>query len=183
MLKQVEGRRKIRVWDAGCAMGQEVYTLAIVLAERMGYFAFQNLEIVATDIEEDFEKIVTKAEYPAAELARIPANLREKYFEPGEKDGYLRVIDKLKSRITFIHNNLLDLVPVCSGASLIVCKNVLLHLQPKERIEVFKMFHQSLDKSCILANENTQKLPSELKNHFELLCPDAQVYRKQEITR
>lgn len=46
------GRSHIRVWDAGCAMGQEAYTLAMRFAENMGGFAFKNLHIHATDIDE-----------------------------------------------------------------------------------------------------------------------------------
>ena len=46
------GRARSRIWDAGCATGQEVYTLAILLAERMGTFGFRNIRIDATDIDE-----------------------------------------------------------------------------------------------------------------------------------
>jgi chemotaxis methyl-accepting protein methylase len=43
------GRSRVRLWDAGCAMGQEAYSLAIILAENLGPFAFKNLRISATD--------------------------------------------------------------------------------------------------------------------------------------
>ncbi len=181
MLDQTQGRSKIKIWDAGCAMGQEVYTLAILLAEKMGYFGFQNVQIEATDIEPDFEKIVTVGEYPFSELVRIPEKLREKYFEPGNKADHLKVIDTLRSKVNFTLQNLLDLNPISNGISLIVCKNVLLHLQPNERIEVYNMFHKALDKEGIMANENTQKLPPELNMLFESLRPDAQVYKRKEV--
>ena len=47
----VSGRSRIKVWDAGCAMGPEPYSLAIMFAESMGKFAFKNLKIFATDID------------------------------------------------------------------------------------------------------------------------------------
>jgi len=73
---------KIKIWDAGCAMGQEPYTFAIVLAERMGYFAFKKIFIDASDIDENntFCKIILDSKYPYNELERIPKDLFEKYF-------------------------------------------------------------------------------------------------------
>ena len=74
VVPSVIGRSRVRVWDAGCAMGQEPYSLAIMFAERMGYFAFKNLHIYATDKEENnnFGEIVRAAKYPQEELERIP---------------------------------------------------------------------------------------------------------------
>jgi chemotaxis protein methyltransferase CheR len=181
MVTQTQGRSRIKIWDAGCAMGQEVYTMAILLAEKMGYFGFQNVQIEATDIEPEFEKIVTLGEYPANDLVRIPDKLREKYFEPGSKAENLRIIAPLRNKVNFTLQNLLDLKPITNGVSLIVCKNVLLHLKPNERINVYNMFHGALDKDGIMANENTQKLPGELDKLFEGLRPDAQIYRKKEV--
>jgi chemotaxis protein methyltransferase CheR len=52
MAPEVMGRSRIRIWDAGCAMGPEPYTLAILCAENLGKFAFKNLSIQATDVDE-----------------------------------------------------------------------------------------------------------------------------------
>ncbi|MEI8376743.1 MAG: CheR family methyltransferase [Planctomycetota bacterium] len=65
-----------------------------------------------------------------------------------------------------------------SDYCLIVCKNVMLHFQYPERVEVFKMFHQALAPGGYLANENTQKLPQEVSHLFTQVVPDAQLYKK-----
>ncbi|HPB55993.1 MAG TPA: CheR family methyltransferase, partial [Candidatus Aminicenantes bacterium] len=49
LLPTVQGRSNIKIWDAGCAMGPEPYTLAILFAEKMGKFAFKNVRIDASD--------------------------------------------------------------------------------------------------------------------------------------
>ena len=79
VVPDVMGRSNVKVWDAGCAMGQEVYSLAILFAEHMGHFAFKNLQIYATDIEEGngFGDTVRTGTYPEEDLQRVPADLHK----------------------------------------------------------------------------------------------------------
>jgi chemotaxis protein methyltransferase CheR len=180
MITHAAGRSRIKVWEAGSALGQETYTVAMVLAERMNPFAFRNLIIDATDYDQanNFGGHVTNAVYSKDELQRTPAELVEKYFEPAENPGHLRVSVHLRERVRFRYHDLLSLQPVGHDYCLIVCKNVLLHFQPEERIEVLKMFHQALTPGGFLACENTQKMPQELSGKFEQVVRDAQVFRK-----
>ena len=180
MIPHASGRSRIRVWEAGSALGQETYTIAMVLAERMNSFAFRNLTIEATDYDQanNFGDHVTSAVYPIDELQRTPAELVKKYFEPAEKPGHMRVTTHLRERVRFRYHDLLSLQPAGNDYCLIVCKNVLLHFQPEQRIEVMKMFHQALTPGGFLACENTQKMPQELSEKFEQVVPDAQLFRK-----
>jgi chemotaxis protein methyltransferase CheR len=177
----VSGRSSARVWDAGCAHGPEPYSLAIEFAERMGGFAFKNLRIDATDIDGSnlFGEIIREGVYGFEELQRIPEELFRKHFSPGSKDGTFRISDAIRSRIRFRKHDLLSSEAVGDEYSLILCKNVLLHFQPRERVEVVRMFHRSLTNGGIFATEQTQKLPEELSPLFEQVTPDAQVYRKR----
>lgn len=172
------GRMRIKVWDAGCALGQEPYTMAILFAERLGA-TFNNLYLDATDYdsENNFGDIVTRATYKYEELQRIPADLFKKYFDARENDLH-RVCDKVRSRVFFKYHDLLSLKPVGSDYALVVCKNVLLHFQYNERIEVIRMYHKALTPGGYLALENTQKMPVEIAHLFEQVVPDAQLYKK-----
>ena len=181
MIKAASGRSKINIWDAGCAMGQEPYTLAILLAETMNYFALNNIKIYATDYDEPLLKVLKEGCYPWDELQRIPAHLFKKYFEPDQKSGYFRLIDKIKSLVEPQFHNLLSLEAIKDGLSLIVCKNVLLHFNQAERIDVIRMFHKALEVGGIFVTEHTQKMPEELTSHFEQLVSDGQVFRKVEV--
>lgn len=174
------GRTRVRIWDAGCAMGQEPYTLAIMLAESMGQFAFRNLQITASDVDEPLLKTLEQAVYAKVELDRIPGDIFGKYFEPFGSNGQYRVVEKIRQAVTPVHHNLLSLKPLRDDFSLIICKNVLLHFQQSERIEVYKMFHKALEPGGYLVNEHTQKMPAELAGHFEQVVPDAQLFRKIE---
>ncbi len=180
-LKLALGRLRIKVWDAGCALGQEPYTLAILFAEKMGDMGFNTLYLDATDYdsENNFGDIVTAGVYKTEELQRIPSDIFTKYFEeaPG-KPGHHRIIDRIRNRVFFKYNDLLQLQPVGSDYSLIVCKNVLLHFSYEQRIEVLKMYHHSLAPGGYFATENTQKIPVEISGLFEQVTPDAQLFKK-----
>ncbi|GAM11619.1 chemotaxis protein methyltransferase [Geobacter sp. OR-1] len=174
------GRSVVKVWDAGCAMGPEPYTLAIVFAENMGKFAYKNLKIDATDIDGSnlFGDIIRAGVYPYEELQRIPKELFEKYFLP-DGDGQFRIIEPVRTRLAFQKHDLLALKPIGDGFCLIMCKNVLLHFSHEQRIEVIKMFHAALAPGGFFASEQTQKMPKELAHLFEQVTPDAQLYRKR----
>lgn len=180
LIQAAAGRSRINIWDAGCAMGQEPYTLAILLSEKMNHFALRNVRIHATDYDEPLLKIVKQARYSKDELQRIPPNLFEKYFQSDETSGYFRVTDNIKNLVEPGYHNLLSLSPIKSGFSMIVCKNVLLHFNQAERISVIRMFYEALEKGGIFVTEHTQKMPAELGHLFEQLVSDSQVFRKVE---
>ena len=159
-LPRLAGRSHPRIWDAGSAMGQEPYTLAILFAERMGHFAFDNLRIDATDVES------------TGQFARV--------IEANGEPGHFRVIDRIRRRVAFQRHDLLSLEEIGQGYLLVVCKNVLLHFQPPERIEVLRMFHRALAPGGLFATEQTQEMPPELASLFERVVRDAPLFRKVE---
>jgi len=182
VIPALAGRSRPRIWDAGVAMGQEPYTLGIMFAERMGRFAFNNLRIDATDVEStgQFARTIHDAVYPLDELSRIPDGILGKYFEPDGKPGHFRVVDKIRGLISFQRHDLLSLQEIGHGYSLVLCKNVLLHFQPQERVDVLKMFHRALAPGGFIATEQTQEMPCELYALFQKVIPDGPLYRKVE---
>lgn len=181
----VMGRQYIRIWDAGCAMGPEPYSLAIILAENMGEFVFRNVRIVATDIDRSnlFGQIVANGVFPEDMLKRIPREIFNKYFVPDVKPGHFKIVDNIRNRVFFRKHDLLSFQPIGNNFSLIVCKNVLLHFKHEERIEVIKMFHRALADGGFLVMEQTQKLPKEIAHLFDRVVNNAQLFRKVEGRR
>lgn len=180
LVRNTAGRGRVRIWDAGCAMGQEPYTLAILLAESMGQFAFRNIQITASDMDEPLLKTLDQAIYPKVDLDRIPEEIFRKYFEAAETAGQCRVVEKIRQAVTSLHHDLLTLKPIRDDFSLVVCKNVLLHFQPAERLDVYRMFHRALEPGGFLVNEHTQKLPAAMEKLFEQVVPDGQLFRRIE---
>lgn len=175
------GRSNVRILNAGCAMGMETYTFAILLAEKMGKFALRNVKIHAIDIDNenvDFGKTVTEGIYHKEHLQRIPEELFNKYFSPAEKPDHFIISQDLRNLVTFEKYDLLTLKPLRNDYSLIICKNVLLHFNYNQRIDVINMYYHMLLNGGLLAMENTQAMPDELKNNFRKLLDYSQLYEK-----
>lgn len=171
-----------RVWDAGCAMGPEPYSLTILFADRMGTFAFNNLRVLATDLDDcqSFGEIIRVAHYADADLDRIPQEYRQRYFEPSGQAGYSRVIDRVRERVEFLRHDLLTMTAPGDGFGMVMCKNVLLHFTSEQRVGVIRMFHNALAPGGFLVMEQTQPLPAELDPLFERVVTDGQLYRRRE---
>ncbi len=179
-IPEITGARRVKIWDAGCAMGPEPYTFAIILAEQMSYFGFKNVQIDTSDLDETdlFGKIVTAGIYPLMDLKRIPEEIFKKYFIKYDDNDNYQVIDTIRNKMTFRKHDLLTLQPFGSNYNLIICKNVLLHFQPDQRVEVIKMFHSVLETGGMFTTEQTQQMPEECKHLFKQIAADANVYQK-----
>jgi len=175
------GRSNIRILNAGCAMGMETYTFAILLAEKMGKFALRNVKIHAIDIDNenvDFGKTVRDGVYHKEFLQRIPPDLFKKYFSPADTNDHYIVGSELRNLIEFEKYDLLTLKPLRNDYSLVICKNVLLHFNYQQRIEVLNMYHDMLLTGGLLAMENTQSMPVEIAHKFKKLTDYAQLFEK-----
>ena len=178
-LPALKQNRYIRIWDAGCAMGPEPYTIAMILRENMGKFLFRNVRITASDIDEsNFGDIIAQAVYPEEQIKRIPAEILHRYFEPTEQPDHYRLCDEIRTAVQFQRHDLLSLQPIRTDFGLIVCKNVLLHFSQEQRIAVIRMFHAALADDGFFLTEQTQKLPPECDTLFRQVTSAAQVFQK-----
>ncbi|MBN1931966.1 MAG: hypothetical protein JW786_10215 [Desulfobacterales bacterium] len=182
IIPSLRARRYINIWDAGCAMGPEPYSIAMILRENMGKMIFRNVKIYSTDIDGSnlFGEIIKNGLYPKNQVARIPKDIFTKYFEPTDKPDHFRVVTEIRKCITFQKHDLLTLRPVRKNFDLIICKNVLLHFQLEQRIKVIKMFHDSLVDGGFFVMEQTQKLPGQVQTMFDPIVSNAQVFQKLE---
>ncbi|MGN6338328.1 CheR family methyltransferase, partial [Mycobacterium sp.] len=117
----------IRVWSAGCASGQEAYTLAMLLAEALGAEAFrQRVKIYATDVDEDALSEARSASYDAKAVESVPPDLLARYFEQVNGGRYVFHKD-LRRAVIFGRNDLVKDAPI-SRVDLLVCRNTLMYL-------------------------------------------------------
>ena len=177
-LPTLKRRRYINVWDAGCAMGPEPYSIAIIFRENMGRFLFRNVTIYATDVRAEFGEVIAEGIYSEDKVKRIPTPIFERYFSSNGRDGHYRIDDEIRGAVTFDHHDLRTLEPIREELGLIVCKNVLLHLQPEERVGVYRMFHRALADDGFLVTEQTQKRPDEVRHLFRRVTDMGQLFQK-----
>ena len=132
----------IRVWSAGCASGEEAYTLAIVLAEALGIEAFRDrVKIYATDVDEEQLTEARQATYSAQSLEAVPAELAAKYFEPvGSRFSFRK---DLRRSVIFGRNDLVQDAPI-SRIDLLACRNTLMYFNAETQTAILSRFHFAL---------------------------------------
>ena len=138
----------IRVWSAGCAGGQEAYSLAMTLAEVLGADAFcQRVKIYATDIDEDAVTQARQGSYSAQDLEPVPPDLRDRYFERAAARHVFR--KELRPAIIFGNLNLVQDAPI-SRLDLLVCRNTLMYFNLETQRQVLARFHFALNDAGFL---------------------------------
>ena len=151
-----EPNEPIRVWSAGCASGEEAYSLAMLLAEALGIEQFQQrVRIYGTDADQDAVTQASKGYYPARAVEAIPVGLREQYFER-RNEGYLWRAD-LRRSIVFHRHDLIQSPPL-PCIDLLVCRNTLMYFMQEAQIRALVRFHFSLRNNGFLLLGHSENL-------------------------
>jgi two-component system CheB/CheR fusion protein len=147
----VESKRTdepIRIWSAGCASGEEAYTLAIVFAEALGMQAFrQRVKIYATDVDEDALVTARQAKYSASAAKDISEELRDKYFE--RVGVHYAFGSEARRAVIFGRHDLIQDAPI-SRLDLLVCRNTLMYFNAEMQTRLLARFHYALMDSGFL---------------------------------
>ncbi len=164
--------RPIRVWSAGCATGEEAYTLAIMLAEALGPEGFSNrVKIYATDLDEDALQQARTGTYSARQVGEVPEELRARYFEPTTM-GFAFSRD-LRRQVIFGRNDLTRDAPI-SRVDLLVARNTLMYFTAETQASIIRKFHFALSspgylflgKAEMLLNHSDRFEPVDLRKRL-----------------
>lgn len=178
-LFQSKGRSEfVRVWVAGCATGEEAYSVAIQLAERAAQLHEPpRLQVFATDLDEEAIAIARRGRYPAT-IAKDIAQARLDRFFIKEENGYV-VRPEIREHVLFaVHDLLKD--PPFSRLDLICCRNVLIYFNREAQAKVFDIFHYALNPKGYLflgTSESVDAAP-EL---FSVLNKNCHLYQQREL--
>ena len=139
LIASKSGEEPIRVWSAGCASGQEPYTLAIILAEALGLEEFrERVKIYATDIDDDALTQARAASYSARDVQNLAPALLAKYFD---REGERYVFHKdLRRALIFGRHDLLQDAPI-SRIDLLVCRNTVMYFNAEVQAGILSRFH------------------------------------------
>lgn len=171
----------INVWLAGCATGEEAYSLAILLKE-VGLY--ERATILGTDFNPDALAVAEKGIYP---LENIKAKEDEYLLAGGNNSllDYYEILDDLaifkstlKENITFKQHNLVSDESM-ADMHLILCRNVIIYFNPVFKERVFKLFKESLYQGGILClGLNEALYPSSVFKDFRALDNKLRIYQK-----
>jgi two-component system, chemotaxis family, CheB/CheR fusion protein len=132
----------VRVWSAGCATGEEAYSLAMVFAEVLGvHETLDRVKIYATDLDEQALSHARQASYSERETEGLDPELRGRYFE--EVAGRHDFRGDLRRAVIFGRHDLVQDAPI-SRVSLLTCRNTLMYLNAETQSRVLQRLHFAL---------------------------------------
>ena len=142
ILGQKTSGEPIRAWSAGCATGEEPYSIAILLAEALGDEQFRDrVKVFATDVDDDALDRARQATYPRSQLKDVPEHLIERYFEGSGE--HLSVTKELRRSVIFGRNDLVRDAPI-SRIDLLACRNTLIYFNSETQRSVMARLHLAL---------------------------------------
>jgi two-component system, chemotaxis family, CheB/CheR fusion protein len=180
LLQKKGPHESIRVWSAGCASGEECYSIAMVLAESLGPDQFRDrIKIYATDVDEEELAIARLGSYGERQMEDVSEDLRARYFDG---NGTRWVFKKdYRRNVIFGRHDLLDDAPI-SRVDLLVCRNTLMYFNHEAQSRIVNRFHFALRDGGVLVLGRAEMLlnftgmfaPVDLKQRvFTKVRPDA----------
>lgn len=135
--------RALRIWSAGCATGEEPYTIAMLLLEHPELRDWK-IEIFASDVSQRVLQIARRGVYGQASFRSAPQYFIQKYFNK-DADG-LRIADAVKRNVMFLHLNLVDdtRLAFINPMDIVFCRNVLIYFDLPTKKRVVELFHRKL---------------------------------------
>jgi two-component system, chemotaxis family, CheB/CheR fusion protein len=138
----------LRIWSAGCSSGEEAYTLAMIFAEALGPEVFRDVvKIYATDVDDDALAKARLAMFTEREVAEVPADLLERYFE--RVDGRYVFHKELRRHVIFGRHDLIQDAPI-SRVDLLVCRNTLMYFNAETQARILSRFQFALNDGGVL---------------------------------
>lgn len=133
--------RPCRIWSAGCASGEEVYTLMIVMEEYKKQDISFFYEILGTDISMKVLQIAVNAVYEEEKIANIPIEYKKKYFLKSKNPDRheIRIKPEFRNKVRFERLNLMDAkYPLTQPFDIIFCRNVIIYFDRKTQEQLVK---------------------------------------------
>ena len=179
LLAAKAGRRQriVRVWSAGCATGEEPYSIAMSLLSE-----FQKSDsahflpaVIGTDIDRNALARAKTGEYPLAALAHIPTADRNRFVEVA--GDHFRFTHEVTHIVRFQYLNLFEDPPV-RGVDAVFCRNVFIYFNREEQERMLSVFWEALSRGGYLVLGRSERLHPSVSSRFELVSSRERIYRK-----
>ncbi len=170
-------QRNLRCWSAGCASGEEAYSLALVWHHQLSEkFPRQNIKIIATDVDAHMLQRAANACYPGGSLKEVPRPVLQKSFR--KKDGLYCLDHDIREMVTFVQQDVRQQMPD-GPFDLIFCKNLVgMYYIREKALELFREITGRLAEGGLLLTGNHEPFPVEDLPQMTTAYKGLNIYRK-----
>jgi two-component system CheB/CheR fusion protein len=170
----------IRIWAPGCSTGEEAYSLAITLSSILGVnIAQYQIQIFATDIDEEALYFARKGQYPESALVGVAKTLRNKYFLT--KSEHYEIIKPIREMVIFSRHDIIK-DPAFLKLDLVVCRNLLIYFSQDLQKKLFPMFHYALNNDALLFLGKSESV-GHFQNYFKTVDKKWKLFKANNLGR
>jgi chemotaxis protein methyltransferase CheR len=180
MKKFWESPRSLRIWSAGCATGEEAFSVAMTLADALEFADAWNIHILATDISRQALAHAERGVYDAREVEAVNPRQRDLYF--ARSNGDYAIKPRIRNMITFAPMNLAQVVYM-GKFDCIFCMNVLIYFSEERQAQLMQRFYEYLEPGGYLFlghAETVSKVGVKFDTH---IYRDTRIYQKPAAAR
>jgi len=164
--EEIKSERYGTIWSAGCASGEEAYSVAITLEELKASAGFK---VLATDLDPNVLEIAKDGVYDEKSLINVNFSMRAKYFKKLEHGEY-QVLESVRRRVIFKRHDLLS-DPFEKNLLAILCRNVVIYFEMDAKEELYRKFSKALKPRGILFLGGTERIFGSRKIGLEPVEP------------
>ncbi|MBU2034779.1 MAG: late competence development ComFB family protein [Candidatus Omnitrophica bacterium] len=176
-LKNNNNDKSIKIWSAGCASGEEPYTVAIILKELLKNDLDKfSLEIYGTDIDKKCLRDAEEALYPKESVKNLDPKIAEKYFQLS--GGNYKLKSEIKNMVKFLYQDLTtpDLI---ENTDVLFCRNVFIYFNRYLQKELVAKFHRSLKSKGYIVMGKVETILRDFNELFEEADAGANIFRNK----
>ena len=179
LVRNASPHQPVRVWVAGCATGEEAYSIAILLHELTAGIPDRSFKIFATDVHRGSLELASRAFFGAEALANVSQSRKDRYFT--KSGASYQLVPEVRQSIVFAPHNVIKDAPF-TRVDLVSCRNMLIYLQPAVQQKVLNQFHFALNRGGVMFLGPSES-PAALLKDFETLDAHWRIYRKHSDVR
>ncbi len=164
---------KLRIWSVGCALGEEPYSVALLLKDMLQ--KGDQFAIVGTDLSPDALKRAKNGYYPADRLKEVPPPMLEKYFRAQAQ--HYQINEEIRQLVQFFRHDIISEEIMCR-ADLILCRNLLIYFSRDKQQQVLQLLAGALSPGGYLVLGRAETLAPDCRNLFFCVDPAERIYRR-----
>ncbi|MBI4845467.1 MAG: protein-glutamate O-methyltransferase CheR [Candidatus Omnitrophica bacterium] len=178
--KKEIGGNIIRIWSAGCATGEEPYSLAILFKETLDMLDWKNkISLFATDIDNEALEKARAGVYKQKALKELSKFQVKRYFDQTGEDVFA-IKDEIKEMVTFKTHDMIASPPL-ARVDLILCRNVVIYFTKELQAVVYENFSQALASKGFLVAGKTEVLWDFEGKLFDRVDSAERIFKKKEV--
>lgn len=169
---------KIRVWSAGCASGEEPYSIALMFLQAMKNLGEPKIEVIANDISNTAVQSAKNGAYPANSVEKLPPETLARYFS--RRGDYYEISPEVKNLVSFRASDILS--NDAKHLDAIFCRNVLIYYEREAQDLILSKFYNSLkDTGFLVLGMDETMLGRRCEKLFHPVMARERIYRKAPL--